>query len=179
MLQQWIVNKQRPIGGQGKIVELDEAKVGKRKYNSGRIIRGQWVFGGIERDSKKFFILPVPNRCSETLLPIIQQHVAVGSIIHTDKWRAYDILNTYNYTHKTVNHSVNFVDPVTGVHTQNIERLWREMRANIPRFGTRDYHFINYLAEFVFKRVYNYDERIDAFFNIMSSIYPLDSLNAE
>jgi len=29
------------------IVEIDEAKIGKRKYNCGRIIRGQWVFGAI------------------------------------------------------------------------------------------------------------------------------------
>jgi len=46
-----------------------------------------------------------------------------------------------------VNHSENFVDPNAGTYTQNIERLW-ELRANIPRFGTREYRYEHYVAEF-------------------------------
>ncbi|EFN85309.1 hypothetical protein EAI_15993, partial [Harpegnathos saltator] len=89
----------------------------------------------------------------------------IGSIIYSDKWRAYDALsNDKNYTHETVNRSVNFVNPETGVYTQNIERLWRDMRANIPRYGTRDYYFTHYLAEFLFKIIHNFDIRIDTFF---------------
>ncbi|EFN76332.1 Uncharacterized transposase-like protein HI1328.1, partial [Harpegnathos saltator] len=82
-----------------------------RKYNKGRILKGQWVFSGIERETNKIFIVSVPNRRTETLIPIIEKYVAAGSIIHTDSWRAYDVLRHHkNYTHKTVNHSVNFVD---------------------------------------------------------------------
>lgn len=70
------------------------------------------------------FVLPVPTRTAKTLLPIIRKYVAPGTIIHFDKWREYDGLrNDNNYTYKTVNYSVNFVDHETGVHTQNIERF--------------------------------------------------------
>lgn len=34
------------LGGSGKYVEIDEAKFGRRKYNVGRLVEGQWVFGG-------------------------------------------------------------------------------------------------------------------------------------
>ena len=44
-----------PIGGVGKIVEIDESKFGKRKYHCGRCVDGVWVFGGIGRGSKKCF----------------------------------------------------------------------------------------------------------------------------
>lgn len=71
------MNGQKQIGGEDKIVNLDEAKISKRKYNT--VIRAQWVFDDIERNTRRTFILPVPNRYTETLLPIIQ-YVAAGSI---------------------------------------------------------------------------------------------------
>ena len=45
------------LGGEGKVVEVDESKFGKRKYNTnrGRMVDGCWVFGGVERDSDKSF----------------------------------------------------------------------------------------------------------------------------
>lgn len=79
--------------------------------------------------------MPVPSRNTEIFLPIIRKYVIVGSIIiHTDKWRAYDALRNEIYIHRTVNHSVNFVNPETSVHNQNVERLWKDMRASISRY---------------------------------------------
>ncbi|KYQ50243.1 hypothetical protein ALC60_10697, partial [Trachymyrmex zeteki] len=95
----WILDKQKPVGGNGHIVELDKAKVGKRKYNKGRIIEGQWVFGGIERNTKHIFILPVSNRSSSTLLSIIRKYILLDSIIYTDQWRAYKNLDNDIYLH--------------------------------------------------------------------------------
>ena len=35
-----------------KVVEIEEAKFGKRKHNKGRLLAGQWIVGGIERGDK-------------------------------------------------------------------------------------------------------------------------------
>ena len=41
----------------------------------------------------------------------------------SNMWKAYDCLNDEGYTHLTVNHSLNFLDPDTGAHTQRIENI--------------------------------------------------------
>ena len=99
------------IGGAGLTVEIDESKFGKRKYNRGRLIEGQWVIGGICRETKHIFLAVCPGnkRDAETLLEIINRHVNKHSTIITDCWRAYDKLDTEGWNHLKVNHQYNFV----------------------------------------------------------------------
>eukprot|EP00731_Ephydatia_muelleri_P007958 Em0004g296a len=91
------------IGGVGKVVEIDESKFGKRKYNRGRRREGQWVLGGVERGSEEMFMQIVPSRDAATLLPVIIANVKPGTEIHTDEWRSYARLNRRGYVHHTEN----------------------------------------------------------------------------
>ena len=50
------------LGGPGKTVQIDESKIGKRKYHRGHHVEGQWVFGGSEEGSRRCFIVPVKTR---------------------------------------------------------------------------------------------------------------------
>ena len=52
----------KKIGGRNKIVEIDEAKFGRRKHHNGRIVDRQWVVLGIERDRSKCVFLAVKDR---------------------------------------------------------------------------------------------------------------------
>lgn len=61
------------IGGPGRTVEIDESKFGKRKYHRGKRVDGVWVFGGIERETKKCFFEVVEDRSANTLIPIIKK----------------------------------------------------------------------------------------------------------
>ena len=58
-----------------------------------------------------------------------------GSTIMTDCWAGYKNLQAifpeYCYAHLTVNHSRNFVDPVTGAHTQTIEAFWSVIKGRM------------------------------------------------
>ncbi|XP_071578802.1 uncharacterized protein [Temnothorax nylanderi] len=170
----WTDKHSVKLGGPGRIVEIDEAKIGKRKYNRGRLVKGNWIFGGYERDSKKIFIVPVEDRTEKTLLACIKELILPGTTIVSDCvcWKSYNCLSNKEFQHLTVNHSYNFVDPESGAHTQHIERVWREVRGNIPRYGTKSEHFLGYLSEYLFKRVYKRLERIEAFFEIIAEMYP-------
>ncbi|KAA8494427.1 Transposable element Tc3 transposase [Porphyridium purpureum] len=123
-----------PIGGQDVIVEIDESKFGKRKYHRGHRVDGVWVLAGVERtEERRLFMTVVPNRTTRTLIPIIQQRVHPGSIIHTDCWKSYFILKYHpTLRHYTVNHEMHFKDPVTGVHTNTGEGTWRAVKATMP-----------------------------------------------
>ena len=74
------------IGGPGVIVQIDESKLGHRKYNRGRWLEGWWIFGAIQDGSEDFRVIVCPNneRSWEALKPIIMQHIAPGTMIVSD-----------------------------------------------------------------------------------------------
>ena len=127
LMSRELVENPVQLGGPGEIVEVDESKWSKahkhhRGDNPGR--DGPWVFGLIQRSNSKVAVFIVDRRTREELIPHIQNIVLPGTTIHTDDWRAYRILSTLGYQHRVVVHKDNFVDPLTGVHTQTIEGFW-------------------------------------------------------
>lgn len=96
------------LGGQGITVKIDEAKIGKRKFQKDRLIIGQLIFD-VERG--KLFIEYVPDRSATALLTVIKKWIKPDTIIVSACWKAYNCLETEGYKHLTVNHSYNFVDP--------------------------------------------------------------------
>ena len=74
-----------PIGGVGKIIEIDESKFGKRKYYCGRCVDGVWVFGEIEQGSKKCFLVTIEDRSTATLIPLIKQYRLLESVYYSTR----------------------------------------------------------------------------------------------
>jgi len=68
----------------------------------------------------------VDQRDAATLLPIISNHIVPGTTVWSDMWAAYNSIATLPgvSAHETVNHSIQFVNPATGVHTNTIEAYW-------------------------------------------------------
>jgi transposase-like protein len=142
------------IGGEGIIVEIDEAKFGKRKYHRGHRVEGAWVVGGIERtNEKKTFLERVEDRSAVTLLEVINRYVLPGSIVYTDMWKGYDKLEeALDVKHYTVNHSNDFKDPTTGVHTNTIEGLWNGIKLGIKPRSRNKKQIDGYLMEFIWRK---------------------------
>ncbi|GFW35100.1 DDE_Tnp_IS1595 domain-containing protein [Trichonephila clavipes] len=141
------------IGGVGKVVEVDESKFGERKFHKGHHVEGQWVFGGVERDSGKLFLVAVHDRTQRTLMEIIMEWIEPGTKIILDCWKGYnhDVLTTEGFNHLTVNHSLNFVDPDTGAHTNTIESTWRHVKSQFPQYNRQNYASF-YLAMYMFEK---------------------------
>ena len=147
------------IGGDGLIVEVDESAFSRRKYNKGKPYPVQWVFAGVCRETKDMFLIAVSDRGSETLMGCIEQFVEKNSLIMSDCWSSYQCLKDHpNYRHMDVNHSINFVDPVTGAHTQSVESMWRDAKMqNKKMCGTHRSLIDSYLCEFLWRKRHQKD----------------------
>ena len=78
------------------------------------------------------------DKSKGSLHPIILNHVLPGSTIYSDKMASYcsrsgkSHLEPYGFTHFVINHSLNYVDPISPhIHTNNIERSWRSLKSFI------------------------------------------------
>ena len=93
----WFLRTISPLGGPGKVVEVDKAKFGKRKFSRGAYREGMWVVGGVDMETGQCFLIPCHGnaRGANVLLPIIQRWVPPGSIVYTDEWGAYNTLTQY------------------------------------------------------------------------------------
>ena len=99
----------------------------------------------------------VPDHRAARLLPLIQAHVAPGTIIHSDEWSAYRRVGSLPNVsaHETINHSIEFVDSTTGVHTQNIESYWNRSKVKLKCMrGCHASELPSYLDEFMWRARY-------------------------
>ena len=165
-----VINRRERVGGYDdvngelvpKIVEIDESKFFRPKYNRGRHRDGHWVFGGIERGTKKCFLVEVAQRDANTLLPTIEDWIEPGTQIISDGWAAYNRVDQIQggiYTHEVIIHEQNFVDPNDpSIHTQNVENMWsRAKRVFKRQYGTSRELFESYLIEFMWRNIIEND----------------------
>jgi transposase-like protein len=148
------------IGGAGLTVEVDESLLFKRKNHAGRLLAneasGIWVVGGICRETNDCFVVPVTSRDAETLRAIIEENVEPGTQVMTDCWRGYSGLGECGFRHRSVNHSINFIDPDDrSVHTQKIERMWKSLKKAVPKECNSQLRW-SYIQEFLFKQRYGW-----------------------
>ncbi|WP_075631173.1 IS1595 family transposase [Glaesserella parasuis] len=128
-------------------IELDESYFdGTRKGKRGRGAVGKTaVFGLLKRDGKVYTVV-VPNIQSATLLPIIREKVKPDSIVYTDFYRSYDVLDVSEFNHFRINHSTHFAEKQN--HVNGIENFGNQAKRHLRKFnGIPKAHFELYLKE--------------------------------
>ncbi|MWQ32256.1 IS1595 family transposase [Glaesserella parasuis] len=128
-------------------IEADESYFGgTRKGKRGREAVGETaVFGLLKRDGKVYTVV-VPNIQSATLLPIIREKVKPDSIVYTDFYRSYDVLDVSEFNHFRINHSTHFAEKQN--HVNGIENFGNQAKRHLRKFnGIPKAHFELYLKE--------------------------------
>lgn len=144
------------LGGGDKVCQIDESLFRhKPKYHRGRASKNElWVFGiaEVSETRTKIYLELVQNRSADVLLPIIKRICRQGTTILSDQWRSYNKVSSSGFRHETVNHSLHFVDPNTGVNTQTIESYWGKLKYRVKTMkGVLGVKLDLYLTEWMWK----------------------------
>lgn len=151
-----------PIGGEGKIVEVDETYIGgkeKNKHASKKLKAGRGTVGKmpvvalVERDGK-MRSFHMTNVNIKTLRPILLKHIDRKSRLVTDESGVYPETGAQFAGHGTVNHSAGeYVKPDGIDHTNTVESTFALLKRGV--YGTfhslSETHLHRYLAEFDFR----------------------------
>ncbi|KAK4470758.1 hypothetical protein MN116_005645 [Schistosoma mekongi] len=94
----------------------------------------------------------IRDKLATTLLELVEKHILSRTIIYSDNCKAYEPLSNMGYVHKVVVHKKHFVDPSTGVHTNNIESIWRRVRYHLrPYYGSQGRMLSIHVDEYLHK----------------------------
>lgn len=167
-----------PMGGPGKVVEVDEAYHGKistpRKRNKylPPVTKGgksgpaqkRAIISLLDRSAGNVRSFHVPTADAETVAKIVRENVARESRLHTDESRLYASVGKEFAAHETVNHAAREYVRHTGatlfpsgeplvITTNTVEGYFgifkRGMRGNYQHCAEKNLH--RYLAEFDFR----------------------------
>ena len=147
------VDGEAPLGGEGKVVEVDETFVGGKTEGMDWRANKTVVMGMIERGGDAMLMV-VPDQKAGSLVPEIKEHVLHGSEVHTDELRSYQkALPRSQYTHKTVNHSKGEYATPDGTSTNQIESFFNHLKKSIAGTHTSvsSKHLERYVKEFEYR----------------------------
>ena len=131
----------------GGEIEVDESYFGGvRKGKRGRGAAGKVpVFGLLKRGGRVYAKI-IPDASSATLMPIIENKVIPDSIVYSDCWRGYNVLDVSEFKHYRINHSKLFADKKN--HINGIENFWNQAKRHMRKFnGVPRQHFALFLKE--------------------------------
>lgn len=128
-------------------VEVDESYFGgRRKGKRGRGAAGKVpVFGLLKRGGLVHTVM-IQDTKSLTLMGIIRERIEPDSIVYTDSYRSYDVLDVSEFHHYRINHKEKFASERN--HINGIENFWNQAKRHLAAYnGIPKSHFFLFLKE--------------------------------
>ena len=134
-----------PIRGE---VEVDECYFGGvRKGKRGRGAAGKVPVFGILKRGGRVYTKMIPDARAASIMPIIKAKVELDSIVYSDAFGTYDVLDVSGFRHHRINHRQAFVLGA-GRHINGIENFWNQAKRHLREYnGVPRHHFHLFLKE--------------------------------
>ena len=139
------IEDESPLHGE---IEVDECYFGGvRKGKRGRGAAGKVPVFGILKRGGRVYTKMIPDVRAVNIMPIIKAKIELDSIVYSDAFGTYDVLDVSGFHHHRINHRDSFVAGA-GRHINGIENLWNQAKRHLRRYnGIPRHHFHLFLKE--------------------------------
>jgi transposase-like protein len=148
------IDGDQKLGGEGQIVEVDEAYVGGYRAGDTSLKSKTIVLGMVERgEGGEAIIKVIPDARRDTIQDVIQDSVEPGTEVHADMHQAYDNLDQKGYGLKRINKvQQGYVGP-RGETVNAVENFWRHLKSSIQgtHISVSKKHLQTYAKEFEYR----------------------------
>ena len=136
--------KDTPFDGE---IEVDESYFGgTRKGKRGRGAAGKTPVFGLLKRGGKVYAKVIPDTKGKTLMGIMEKKIVPDSVVYTDGYRAYNVLDVSSFRHYRINHKKHFA--LGRNHINGIENFWSQAKRHMRKFnGIPKGQFSLYLKE--------------------------------
>ena len=151
-VRQIIVENLPDIAPEQGEFEADESYFGGvRKGKRGRGAGGKVPVFGIHKRGGKVYTKMVSDTKSKTLFDALKSKILPDSVVYTDSYRSYDILDVSDFKHYRINHSKLFADKQN--HINGIENFWNQAKRVLRKYNgipRKNFHLFLKESEFRF-----------------------------
>jgi transposase len=120
-----------PFAGE---IEVDESYFGGvRKGKRGRGAAGKVPVFGLLKRGGKVYAKVIPDTCGATLMEIIRERIVPDSIVYSDTYGPYNVLDVSDFKHYRIDHSRRFANRKK--HINGIENFWNQAKRHLRRFN--------------------------------------------
>jgi len=121
-----------PVKG---VVEIDECYFGGvRKGKRGRGAAGKVPVFGILKRGGRVYTKMIPDARARTIMPIVKAKIELDSVVYSDAFGTYDVLDIAGFHHQRINHRQAFVLG-DGRHINGIENFCNQAKRHLRKYN--------------------------------------------